>query len=195
MYNVIILNEGYARYEGDLLLAAPATCIVSDGSFNMLIDPGSNPELLLDSLRAHSVDLSSIHMIFLTHHHPDHMLNIRLFPLSVPVCDGVSLYYRDQIREYTGCIPGTGLFPLPTPGHCHEHWGLIIASEKCRTAIAGDAIWWMDGEEPTLDIQGILSLVDPYAVNPVALKQSREYLVLNSDFIIPGHGTPFHVAR
>lgn len=188
------LVEGYAYERSHVLYASPTTVLIQDHGLSILVDPGASPQRLLSAFEQHDLDLPDIDLIFLTHHHLDHLLNIRLFP-NVDVYDGYTINRGDQIRSYSGQIPGTDLQILPTPGHTTEHWSLLMQTRQGKVAIAGDVFWWYDDQSPTLNEQNLLSLVDPYVEDMEALSASRRQLLNVADWIIPGHGGLFEVPR
>ena len=192
MAEVIILIEGYAKEEGDAFLASPATVLIKDGKLAILVDPGANRQLLLKSLEKNGLTPEDIDIIFLTHYHPDHILNIRLFP-DKDIYDGNTIYSNDKEVEYSGNIPHTNIQVIPTPGHAHEHCSLLIETKKGKIAIAGDVFWWTSGEEQKTDRENLLKHEDPYAKDKGALIESRKKLLAAADYIIPGHGKMFRV--
>ena len=80
MAEIKILIEGYVKKLADGWLVAPSTVLIRDSGLNILVDPGSNKYLLKKRLGEENLKLSDINIIFLTHHHLDHSLNVRIFP-------------------------------------------------------------------------------------------------------------------
>ena len=73
----------------DVLLAGSpgpnvaSTCtLVRDGSVVAVVDPGLAPsqEAIVGPLRALGLDASDVTDVVISHHHPDHCLNVALFP-------------------------------------------------------------------------------------------------------------------
>ena len=190
-----VLVPGYVRtISANRLAASPSSVLVDTSGKKLLADPGANPHLLLESLSREGLEPEDIDIIFLTHYHPDHILNIRLFPHQ-DIYDGTTLYRGDEETDYSAYIPGTDVEVVPTPGHAVEHASLLVNTAEGKYAVAGDVIWWDDGQEPFLDMGSLLRLPDRYAGDMEALKESRLKLLLAADFIIPGHGRMFENKR
>lgn len=194
MSEIKILIEGYAREESDVWLASPATVLIKDNGLNIIVDPGANKKLLLDALEKENIKPEDIDIVFLTHYHPDHILNIRLFP-GKDVYDNNTIYSDDKEVGYSGNIPNTNIQVIPTPGHAHEHCSLLVKTEKGRIVVAGDVFWWMDNEEQRTDKKSLMEQEDPFVKDKKALAESRKKLLEIADYIIPGHGKMFKVKK
>ncbi len=191
MATVKILVEGYAREEGEEVFASPSTVLIEDSGKKVLVDPGTNKDLLLAALEKEGIKPEDIDILFLSHYHIDHTLNIRLF-LNTPIYDGNTIYEGDKESFYENVIPGTTIQVIPTPGHAAEHCSLLVETDEGKVCIAEDVFWWMDGEQKT-DRESLLSLKDPYVQDEQALLESRKKLLEVSDWIIPGHGKKFKI--
>ncbi len=194
MAEVKILIEGYVREEGDILVASPTTTLIKDGGLNVLVDPGANEKKLLEALEKEGLKPTDIDVVFLTHYHLDHTLNIRLFP-GKDIYDGSVIYSNDKETEYSGNIPNTNIKVVQTPGHSDEHCSLLTETEKGRIVIAADVFWWRDNEEQKTDEQSLIDHEDDYANNKEELIKSRKKLLKIADYIIPGHGKMFKVIK
>lgn len=193
MSEVKILIEGYAKPTGgETFKASPSAVLIKDSGKLILVDPGTNKQKLINSLKLEGINLSDIDLIFLTHYHIDHLLNIRLFP-DIDVYDGYTLYRGDEEIEISGKIPGTNVLIIPTPGHAHEHVSLLVNTKEGRICVAGDLWWWQDNTKQKLDKKSLLSLKDPFVKDKKALLNSRKKILKISDYIIPGHGKMFKV--
>lgn len=191
MATLTVLVKGYARRTGPGgFIATPNTVLLRDSGRTVLVDPGANPGLLIEAMGQQGVTAKDIDLIVITHYHMDHILNIRLFP-GVDICDGAMLYRDDVSSPVAITVPGTNVTIFPTPGHSPEHISLLVDTARGREAIAGDLFWWEDGRAPGLDRESLLALEDPFATDPVALRNSRGKLLARASFIIPGHGEPF----
>lgn len=194
MSEIKLLIQGYARKTKNGWQASSAIVLVRDSGRNILVDPGSNTRRLLSALAREGLKPADIDLIFLTHFHLDHILNIRLFPHAA-VVDGDTVYVGDAGRAIRGKIPGTEIAVLETPGHAHEHAALIVRTKKGRVAVAGDCFWWWDYEPQKTDERSLLYKKDPFVKNWRQLLSSRKKLLSVADWIIPGHGKMFKVKR
>ena len=194
MTHFSVLVDGYAYYKGNILHVSPSTVLLEENGMFVLVDPGSNEEILRNQLFKEGLTADAVGRIFLTHYHLDHLLNIRLFP-HADVLDGNMIYTGDAMNPYTGYIPGTTIQVISTPGHAPEHASLVFRNELGVIAVAGDVIWWENGAKQDTSRLAILSKKDPYATDITALQKSREALLSIADYIIPGHGSMFKVQK
>lgn len=69
-----------------------------------------------------------------------------------------------------------------TTGHTYDSLPVFVETPQGSVAICGDLFWWENDAES-----------DKYAVDLVALKQSRAKVLAQAWAIIPGHGPKFFV--
>ena len=190
MYKILI--EGYARPgSNDSYEATPTTTLIYSNNKKILVDPGTNKNLLLKALEKEGLTTKDIDVIYLSHYHPDHFLNIRLFP-DTPVVDGDLTWIEDREYEHSDkMIPDTDITILPTPGHSPEHTSLLLTTDDGVVCIAQDVFWWENGEQETDSKEDMINYVDPYASDFETLKESRRKVLDVADWIIPGHGKMF----
>ena len=195
MAEVKVLVEGYAKPTGGgSYKASPATVLIKDSKKLILVDPGTNKIKLIAALKKEGIKLNDIDIIFLTHYHIDHLLNIRLFPNKDVYAD-CTIYRDDKEIEFGDKIPGTNILVIPTPGHAHEHVSLLADTIKGKICVAGDLWWWRDGVKQKLDRKSLLNLQDPFVKDKKALLASRKKILSLADYIIPGHGNMFKVQK
>lgn len=194
MAEVKILIEGYAKEAKEEWIASSSTVLIKDNGLNILVDPGANKEKLLEALEKEGLKPEDIDIVFLTHYHLDHILNIRLFP-DKDIYDGDTINIGDKTVEYSGNIPNTNVQVIPTPGHAHEHASLLVETEKSKIVVAGDVFWWKDDEEQKTDKESLMEHEDPFVKDETSLKVSRKKVLEIADYIIPGHGKMFKVKK
>lgn len=187
-----VLIKGYAHPgESDTYVASPTTTLIESKGKRVLVDPGANSNLLLQSFRKEKLKVNDINIVYLTHYHLDHILNIRLFP-DHNIYDGETLWKKDEEFFHSGKIPGTDIKILPTPGHSPEHTSLLVKTkDKGVVCIAADVFWWEDGKQESNSVEKLLKQEDPYANDFKTLLRSRKKLLEVADYIIPGHGKIF----
>lgn len=192
MNKIHVLVEGYAHEgENGTYVASPTAYLIetSDGR-KILVDPGANKQKLLDALESLQVKPEDMSFIYLTHYHPDHFLNLKLFP-NLDVYDG-DIHWSDDTEEfYQGNLGIDGIEILKTPGHSGEHTSLLVDTEEGKVCLAQDVFWWEDGKQKSDTEEDLLDLEDPYATDTEALKTSRKLVLEKADWIIPGHGKKF----
>jgi glyoxylase-like metal-dependent hydrolase (beta-lactamase superfamily II) len=194
MTEVKVLVQGYARECEGHEEATSSAVLIEDSGKKIVVDPGADKDLLLEALEKEGLATKDIDLIFLTHKHMDHILNIRLFPGTI-IVDGNEIYDGNKITEYEGNIPGTSIQVIQTPGHTYSQSTLIVKTKEGVIAIAEDLFWWSDGEEQKVDLENLLGLKDIYAKDENKLKESRKLILAKADFIIPGHGKMFKVEK
>jgi len=186
MSEIKTLIEGYAKEKNNIEIASSSTILIKDNNLKILVDPGCNRKLLLEALSKEGLKPQDIDLIFITHYHPDHILNIRLFP-EKGILDGDIIYREDKLISFSGKIPGTNIKVIPTPGHAHEHACLLVETEKGKFVVAGDLWWWSEKEKQETDYKSLINHKDPYVKDEKALKESRKKIFKIADYIIPGH--------
>jgi glyoxylase-like metal-dependent hydrolase (beta-lactamase superfamily II) len=195
MDKVSVLVEGYAYMREDgSTVASPTTSLIETNGKKILVDPGTNKEKLLAAMAALKLTSQDIDLIYLTHYHPDHFLNIRLFP-DVDIFDGEIHWKGDEEFFHEKNIPGTNIEILPTPGHSPEHTSLLVNTNEGVVCIAQDVFWWKDGEQKSDTEEDLLKIVDAFASDPEMQVRSRKLVLAKADWIIPGHGKKFRNPR
>jgi glyoxylase-like metal-dependent hydrolase (beta-lactamase superfamily II) len=177
---VDLLTAGYAGER-----VASSVVLVRDGDVSIVADPGmvASRSRILDPLAALGVSPSEVSHVFLSHHHPDHTVNIALFP-NAEVVDFWARYRDDLWLDHAGdgyrLSPRTQLWL--TPGHTEEDATLIVEADDAIYALTH--LWWRGDRTPA---------VDPLAWDQAALERGRERVSAMAEVVIPGHGDPFRV--
>jgi glyoxylase-like metal-dependent hydrolase (beta-lactamase superfamily II) len=180
MTSVHLLHTGYTGER-----TASSIVLVRDGDALIVVDPGmvASRALILDPLRELEVAPEAVTHVFLSHHHPDHTINVALFP-NAEVVDFWARYIDDLWLD----MPGDGYHLSPksqlwlTPGHTQEDASLIVEADDGVYAMTH--LWWHADRTPA---------IDPYASDQAALERNRERVLAVTDVVIPGHGAPFRV--
>ena len=175
---VDVLVEGYV---GDRV--GSSVTLLRDGDTTAIVDPGmvARRGAILDPLAALGVGPEEVTDVLISHHHPDHTVNIALFPRA-RVHDFASTYVDDLWLDHDdgdfALSPSISL--SPTPGHTAEDASTLVATESGLVVLTH--LWWKaDGPAD-----------DPYAPSRDQLRAQRErVLALEPSLIIPGHGAPF----
>jgi len=182
MATLDILHVGYT---GDRV--GSTVVLVRDRDAAIVVDPGMVParERILDPLRAAGLSPEAVTHVFVSHHHPDHTLNVALFP-NAELVDFASRYRDDLWLDHDG--DGYRLSPRSqiwqTPGHTDQDASLIVEADDGLYAMTH--CWWHTDRTPE---------VDPFCRDPAVLEASRRRLLESVDVIVPGHGAPFRVTR
>jgi glyoxylase-like metal-dependent hydrolase (beta-lactamase superfamily II) len=161
-----------------------STCsLVREGDALIIIDPGLSPSqsAILEPLAALGVDRAQVTDVVLSHHHPDHALNVALFP-AARVHDHWAIYDfagRWDDVEAEGRVLAPSVRLLRTPGHSAEDISTEVGTADGTVVFTH--LWWHEGGPPE----------DPYAPDPALLHASRDRVLGLADLIVPGHGAPF----
>ncbi len=180
---VDVLFSGYAGPGDDgALRVAGTVTLVRDADRVIVVDPGMVPSrgALLDPLAALGVAPGDVTDVVLSHHHPDHTVNVALFG-EVPVHDVQAVYQRDRWvrRPAEGAELAPSVRLLATPGHTPQDVTTLVATPDGLVALTH--LWWTE--------QGPAE--DPYAPDRALLRAQRERVLAVADRIVPGHGAPF----
>ncbi len=180
MTSVQLLHAGYA---GDRV--GSSIVLVRDGDALIVVDPGmvARRSLILDPLADRGVAPEAVTHVFLSHHHPDHTMNIALFP-NAEVVDFWARYRDDLWLDHDG--DGYHLAPRSTlwltPGHTEEDATLVVEADDAVYAMTH--LWWRADRSPE---------IDPLATDQAAIEAGRARVLAAADIVIPGHGGPFRV--
>jgi glyoxylase-like metal-dependent hydrolase (beta-lactamase superfamily II) len=161
-----------------------STCsLIRDGDATIVVDPGLAPSqaAILDPLRALGVQATDVTDVVLSHHHPDHALNVALFP-AARVHDHWAIYdftgrWDDVESEGRELAPSVRL--LRTPGHSAEDISTMAGTAD--GIVVFTHLWWSEAGP----------VEDPYAPDAAVLHASRGRVLDLADLIVPGHGAPF----
>ena len=181
--SVHLLAAGYAEER-----VASSVTLVRDGAVLIVVDPGmvADRRRILEPLAGLGVAPEAVTHVFLSHHHPDHTVNVALFP-NAEVVDFWARYRNDEWLDHDG--DGYRLAPRSTlwltPGHTEEDASLIVEADDAVYAMTH--AWWRGDRTPD---------VDPLAWDQARLESSRRRLLDGGiDVVIPGHGEPFRLDR
>jgi glyoxylase-like metal-dependent hydrolase (beta-lactamase superfamily II) len=169
---------------GSVSPAVVSTCtLIRDGEIVIVVDPGLAPsqDAILGPLREAGIGADAVTDVVISHHHPDHALNVALFP-NARVHDHWAIYDfagRWDSVECEGRIlsPSVGL--IYTPGHTEEDLSTVARTAEGTVVLTH--LWWTDAGPAE----------DPYAPDPAVHHASRKRVLEMADLIVPGHGAPF----
>jgi glyoxylase-like metal-dependent hydrolase (beta-lactamase superfamily II) len=174
---VHVLFEGYVGEH-----TASTVAFIRDGEARIVWDPGMVPSqgVILEPLRRLGVEPEDVTDVILSHHHPDHTMNVGLFS-NARVHDHWAWYRGDLWvdREAEGFEVSPSVRLTRTPGHTAE----------CLTVLAGTAEGVAALTHLGLSAEGPPE--DPDAIDLAALHASRERILNEADLVVPGHGPMF----
>jgi glyoxylase-like metal-dependent hydrolase (beta-lactamase superfamily II) len=178
-----LLHAGYCRDDG----VASSVSLVLDGPAVIVVDPGmvTDTGLILEPLRRLGLEPGDVTRVVITHHHPDHTVNVGLFP-NAEVVDFWARYRGDQWLDHEGdgYRVSEHAWLMLTPGHTNEDATLMVTTDA--GVVACTHAWWRADRTPE---------VDPLADDLAALEASRARILAEADLVIPGHGESFATGR
>jgi glyoxylase-like metal-dependent hydrolase (beta-lactamase superfamily II) len=179
MARLDVLFSGYGNDSG----VAGTVSLLRDGDVTVIVDPGMVPSRasILDPLAALGVTPDQVTDIILSHHHPDHTMNIALFP-EVTVHDHWATYLHDQwtARSAEGVQLSPGITLLETPGHTPQDITTLVETDDGVAALTH--LWvWQGSPGSGLD------------VDSAAVEKHRARVLEVASIIVPGHGRSFRV--
>ena len=185
MATVELIHAGYIRDDGARV--GSSISLIRDGDAIVVADPGlvAARSLILDPLAARGIAPEAVTHVFLSHHHPDHTINVALFP-NAEVIDFWARYRNDLWLDH----PGDGWDITEhvqlwlTPGHSEEDASLVIEADDGVYALTH--LWWRPDRTPE---------IDPVAPDQAILDVQRRRILDAADVVIPGHGEPFRTGR
>src|SRR4029079_1103590 len=179
---VHLLHAGYTGYR-----VGSSVVLVRDGDALIVVDPGmvARRGLILEPLAGLGVAPEAVTHVFLSHHHPDHTVNIALFP-NAEVVDFWARYRDDLWLDHDGdghhLAPNSELWL--TPGHTEEDATLVVRADDAVYAMTH--LWWREDRTPE---------VDPLGADQGAIERGRARVLAAADVVIPGHGPAFRTGR
>ena len=157
--------------------------LIVDGDHVIVVDPGMAPsqDALLRPLAERGVKPSDVTDVVISHHHPDHTVNVGLFG-EASVHDHWAIYLFDQwtSRPAEGFSVSPSVVLWETPGHTPQDVTTLVGTTDGLLVFTH--LWWNADGPPD----------DPLAVDNAALHEGRSrVLEAGPALIVPGHGAPF----
>lgn len=172
-----VLHAGYAGPR-----VASTVVFVADGDRRIVIDPGmvASQARILDPLRDAGCAPDEVTDVVVSHHHPDHTINVGLFA-NARVHDVWAVYHGDvwEDRPADGAALTPSVRLITTPGHTPQDITTLVGTSD--GIVACTHVWWTDGGPH----------VDPRATDQQALERSRDRVLAVADVIVPGHGPAY----
>ncbi len=179
-----VLVAGYLSGDDDDRVGSTVS-LIRDGDAIVVVDPGlvRSRAAILDPMAALGVGAEEVTDVVISHHHPDHTLNVALFP-NARLHDRWAWYRDDRwvSRDAEGFHVSPGVTLWETPGHTPQDISTIVQTSD--GAVVCTHLWWT-AEGPA---------EDPYAPDPKLLHLNRgRVLELRPILIVPGHGPAFEI--
>ena len=198
---VNVLVAGYHRKEKDRLkISSTVTLIQSDKI--IVVDAGGfgQENSIRQELAKHGLTPEQVEIVFLTHLHLDHIVNVQMFPNAVVYGKFIGGEYpgqrhfpkegtleRMELRDGTAIADGVTVIELP--GHTSDMLGIVVETDQGKILVAGDSI----PSEKNMDMEK--KPPDMMLWNSDEFDKSRQKVMNLVDYIIPGHGERFKVQK
>lgn len=174
-FNVLQEGSGSPRVRSTVTL-------VIDGDQLLVIDPGMAPSqaAILGPLVALGFEAAQVTDVIISHHHPDHTVNVGLFG-DARVHDHWAVYHHDlwDSRPAEGFEVSPSVVLWETPGHTPQDISTVIGTPS--GLVVATHLWFYAAGPPE----------DPYATDGAALHRGRRRVLEVATLVIPGHGSPF----
>ncbi len=199
--SVKVLVPGGHKLVGDkLIISSTVTLIKSDKI--IIVDTGGfgKASAINERLAEEGLTPEQIDIVFLTHLHLDHIVNVHMFPNARVYCRFINGEYpgqfhipsegaaqRTDIQEGAQLTKGVTVVELP--GHTSDMVGLLVETDNGKILVAGDSM----SSEAQLKMEN----KPPGMVlwDGKEYDKSRKKAMQIADYIIPGHGDMFKVKK
>jgi glyoxylase-like metal-dependent hydrolase (beta-lactamase superfamily II) len=156
--------------------------LIIDGNQVLVIDPGMAPSqaAILGPLGALGVEAAQVTDVIISHHHPDHTVNVGLFG-EARLHDHWAVYHHDvwDSRPAEGFEVSPSVVLWETPGHTPQDISTVIGTPT--GLVVATHLWFYAAGPPE----------DPYATDGDGLHRGRQRVLEVASLVIPGHGPPF----
>jgi glyoxylase-like metal-dependent hydrolase (beta-lactamase superfamily II) len=156
--------------------------LVIDGDQRIVIDPGMAPsqDAIAGPLAEHGLEVVDITDVIISHHHPDHTVNVGMFP-HARVHDHWAVYHYDDwlSRPAEGFAVSPAVTLWETPGHTPQDISTLIITDG--GLVVATHLWFYQTGPAK----------DPLATDPAAIHANRSRVLEVAELIVPGHGAPF----
>jgi glyoxylase-like metal-dependent hydrolase (beta-lactamase superfamily II) len=138
--------------------------------------------MILDPLASFGYAPAEVTDVVVSHHHPDHTLNVALFP-EARLHDHWAWYHHDRwvSRPAEGFELSDSIRLIETPGHTPQDISTLVDTDA--GLVVATHLWWTSSVPEE----------DPYATDPEALHRNRARVLVLPGLasIVPGHGPSF----
>jgi len=156
--------------------------LIVDQDQLIVVDPGMAPSQAAISgpLLELGFQPAQITDVVISHHHPDHTINVGMFP-NARVHDHWAVYHfeRWDSRPAEGFLVSPSVLLWETPGHTPQDITTLVGTNQGLVAFTH--LWFRSTGPPE----------DPYCTDPEGLHRGRVRVLEVADLIVPGHGAQF----
>ena len=156
--------------------------LIVDQDQLIVVDPGMAPSQ--SAISAPLLELgfqpAQITDVVISHHHPDHTINVGMFP-NARVHDHWAVYHFERwlSRPAEGFLVSPSVLLWETPGHTPQDITTLVGTNQGLVAFTH--LWFRSTGPPE----------DPYCTDPEGLHRGRVRVLEVAGLIVPGHGAHF----
>jgi glyoxylase-like metal-dependent hydrolase (beta-lactamase superfamily II) len=156
--------------------------LIVDQDQLIVVDPGMAPSqsAISGPLLELGFEPAQVTDVVISHHHPDHTINVGMFP-HARVHDHWAVYHYEQweSRPAEGFLVSPSVMLWETPGHTPQDITTLVGTEQGLVAFTH--LWFYSSGPPE----------DPYATDPAGIHRGRARVLEVAGLIVPGHGAAF----
>jgi glyoxylase-like metal-dependent hydrolase (beta-lactamase superfamily II) len=156
--------------------------LIVDGDQLIVVDPGMAPSqsAISGPLRDLGFGAGHITDVVISHHHPDHTINVGMFP-NARVHDHWAVYHYEKwdSRPAEGFFVSPSVLLWETPGHTPQDITTVAGTD--RGLVAFTHLWFRSTGPAD----------DPYCTDPAGIHRGRARVLEVAGLIVPGHGAVF----
>lgn len=156
--------------------------LIVDQDQLIVVDPGMAPSqsAISGPLLEFGFQPAQITDVVISHHHPDHTVNVGMFP-NARVHDHWAVYHfeRWDSRPAEGFLVSPSVLLWETPGHTPQDITTLVGTNQGLVAFTH--LWFYSTGPPE----------DPYCTDPEGLHRGRVRVLKAANLIVPGHGACF----
>ncbi|VAW07106.1 metallo-beta-lactamase [hydrothermal vent metagenome] len=187
MARLDVLSDGFVDVDGGVtpgsIRVGSTVSLIRDGDLVAIVDPGmvTSRGAILDPLAALGVTVDDVTDVIISHHHPDHTINIALFP-NVRIHDNWATYHHEEwvSRPAEGLQLSEGVRLIETPGHTPQDITTLVETDQGVAALTH--LWGYEGAG-----------TDRLAADHGLLDENRLRVLDIATIIVPGHGPMYTV--
>ena len=163
--------------------------LVREKEFFIMMDAGCEPKTRGDFMHICRQSRKPIKYAFLTHHHWDHVHNIKYFREKFPGIEVISNHKRGSLmrfqKEESMLLGDTEYIVIPTPGHSPKGDDICVHMPEKRTVFVGDLC---QPQGPSYGRTDFATPVPYFHLGEDYIRSLRKILGLEVNHVITGHG-------
>jgi glyoxylase-like metal-dependent hydrolase (beta-lactamase superfamily II) len=166
--------------------------LVREPDFFVLMDAGCEPKTRGDFMHLARETKKPIKYAFLTHHHWDHVHNIKYFRQKFPGITVFSNHKQGSLmrfqKEESMVLGDTEYVVIPTPGHSPKGEDICVYMPEKKTLFSGDLC---QPQGPSFQRVEFSTPVPYFHLGEDYIRSLKKILALEVNHVVTGHGSIF----